>query len=51
MNKEIESLKNVCKPVLEYLKKNYNPHCSLIITDTYIRLVEDKIGIPVENLN
>ncbi|MCH3962954.1 MAG: hypothetical protein LKE46_01650 [Clostridium sp.] len=50
MNKGIKSLEKICKPVVDYLKDNYNPHCAVVITDNQIRLVEDKIGIPVERV-
>ena len=48
-NKAIKSLEEVCKPVVDYLKNNYHPHCTVVITDSEIRLVEDKIGIPVRS--
>ncbi|AND84231.1 hypothetical protein CTDIVETGP_1589 [Clostridium tyrobutyricum DIVETGP] len=44
---EINSLKELCNPIVDYLKNNYNPHCTVIITDVEIKLVEDKIGIPI----
>ncbi|NFN14645.1 hypothetical protein FDB56_06955 [Clostridium botulinum] len=49
MNKsnEIKKLEEVCKPVVDYLKKNYDPHCAVVITDSQIRLVRDEIGIPI----
>jgi hypothetical protein len=46
---EINSLKELCKPVVDYLKNSYNPHCTVIITDVEIKLVEDKIGIPMRS--
>ncbi|AKA68499.1 hypothetical protein [Clostridium scatologenes] len=48
-NKAMESLKKICTPVCDYLKDNYNPHCTVIITDNEIKLVEDKICIPVRS--
>ncbi|WP_252224646.1 MULTISPECIES: helix-turn-helix transcriptional regulator [unclassified Clostridium] len=44
---EIKKLEEVCKPVVDYLKKNYDPHCTVVITDSQMRLVRDEIGIPV----
>ncbi|MBN1076984.1 hypothetical protein [Clostridium botulinum] len=44
---ELKRLEEVCKPVVDYLKKNYDPHCTVVITDSQIRLVRDEIGIPV----
>ncbi|NFR85713.1 helix-turn-helix domain-containing protein [Clostridium botulinum] len=44
---EIKKLEEVCKPVVDYLKKNWDPHCTVVITDSQIRLVRDEIGIPI----
>ncbi|OSA98149.1 UNVERIFIED_ORG: hypothetical protein B2H98_05520 [Clostridium botulinum] len=44
---ELKNLEEVCKPVVDYLKKNYDPHCTVVITDSQMRLVRDEIGIPV----
>ncbi|NFS61085.1 hypothetical protein FDF00_09010, partial [Clostridium botulinum] len=44
---ELKKIEEVCKPVVDYLKKNYDPHCTVVITDSQIRLVRDEIGIPV----
>ncbi|MEG0133818.1 MAG: hypothetical protein RR782_06800 [Clostridium sp.] len=45
---EIKILKNICSPVVDYLKENYDPYCTVIITDYQIKLVRDEIGIPIE---
>lgn len=44
----VQELEEICKPVVEYLKKNYDPHCTVVITDSHIKLVRDEIGIPVK---
>ncbi len=44
---KIKNLEEVCKPVVDYLKRNYDPHCAVVITDSQIRLVRDEIGIPI----
>lgn len=41
--KELEIL---CKPLVEYMNKRYSPHDTLIITGEYVKIVQDKIGIP-----
>lgn len=45
----IKTLEDICKPVVDYLKNNYNPHCTVIITNNQIKLVEDKISVPVRS--
>lgn len=49
MKEKIKALEEVSKPVADYLKSNFDPHCTVIITDSHIRLVRDEIGIPVRN--
>jgi hypothetical protein len=48
MPKEVQLLQDICKPVSDYLKENYDPHTTIIITDSIIKLVKDEIGIPIK---
>ena len=43
----IEELERVCKPVVEYMKKNCSPHETIVITDEQFKIVADTIVIPV----
>lgn len=45
--KEFKDLEVACKPIIDYLRKNYNPYTSVVITDSQIKLVEDLAGIPI----
>ena len=47
MDKHKELLE-VCRPVLEYLRDNWNPNCSVIIANDYIKVVSDEIGLPIK---
>jgi len=44
----IEQLKEICKPIVEWLKENYGPYYTVVITDEHIRIVRDEVGIPIE---
>lgn len=46
--KDIEDLKDVCMTVVNYLKVNFDTYCTVVITDSQIRLVRDEIGIQLE---
>lgn len=47
MNKKmIDELEKVCTPVVELLRREYDPHCTIIIDSKCIRLVRDEVGIP-----
>lgn len=45
---KMDKLEELCRPISDYLKENYCPYDSVVITDDKIRLVRDEIGIPVE---
>jgi hypothetical protein len=45
---KMDKLEELCKPISDYLRENYCPHDSIVITDDKIRLVRDEIGIPVD---
>lgn len=49
--KEISKLEKLCKPIVEYLNKNHNPHCQVIISDESIKLVAVEIGIPINDID
>ena len=44
----MEELEELCKPLVDFLKEHYDLHTSIIISQDYIRLVRDEIGIPLE---
>ena len=43
---ETRKILKLCKPLLTYLKENYDPHSTLIISEDYIRIVRDEVGLP-----
>ena len=45
---KIDKLEEMCRPISDYLKENYCPYDTVVITDDKIRLVRDEIGIPVD---
>lgn len=45
---EAEQLEKLCQPVVDWLKKNHDPHTEVHISEDRIDLVESVIGIPVE---
>ncbi|APM37329.1 hypothetical protein [Clostridium kluyveri] len=49
LNGSMKSLEKVCKPVVDYIRDNYNPHVTVVITDSQIKLLEDKMSIPIES--
>lgn len=49
MEEKIKELEQLGEPIVDYLKNNWDPHCTVIITDSHIRLIRDEIGIPVKS--
>ena len=47
-NKMLEELAIASKPLIEFLEKYYDPHTSVIVTEGYIKVVTDEIGINTE---
>lgn len=46
MNEKMGEFEEVCKPVIEYLRKYYNPMCKVIISDGFSEVVVNDIGVP-----
>lgn len=44
---EINTLKRICIPVVEFMRENCSPHDTLIITDEQFKIVTDSICVPV----
>jgi hypothetical protein len=44
----MDTIRELGEPLLELLKNNCNPYCSIIITDSHIQLVETQISIPTK---
>lgn len=49
LEEKVKELEQLCKPIADYLKNNWDLHCSVIITYNHIKLVRNEIGIPVKN--
>lgn len=45
MNEKMKEFEEICKPVIEYLRKHYNPMCKAIISDGFSEIVVNDIGI------
>lgn len=46
---DIKKLEKICKPIVKFLKENYDPYSTIVITDTHIKLTRDEVGIPVKS--
>lgn len=45
---EFELLKQAAKPMIDYLNKFYNPMTSAVITEGYVKIVAEEMGMPLE---
>lgn len=48
MNEEMKKLEELCLPIVEWLKKNYDPYTQVQITSDNIEMIQKVIGIPLE---
>lgn len=46
----LDTLKDLCKPVMDYLKEYLNPHQKIIISNGYIKIVSDDASIPMRDM-
>ena len=46
--KEVEKLKALCQPIVEWLEKNHDPYTQVQITSDNIELVQKTVGIPLK---
>ena len=44
--KEIVELEELARPLVDFLRDNYHPHVSVIVTDERVVVVEELISIP-----
>ena len=48
MEEKIKELKELSKPLVEWLEKNGNPHTAILIEMDSIKILETTYGIPLE---
>lgn len=44
---KIKEIEELTKPIIKYIKENYNPHTTIIISQDYTKVVVDEINIPM----
>ena len=44
---QFEYVKELCKPIREYLANNYDPHTTFLISMDNINIVRDEVNIPI----
>ena len=49
MEEKIKELNKISEPVINFIKENYNPHTTIIISEDSIKVVTDEINIPLIN--
>ena len=43
---QINELKELCEPLFDYLKENYDPYTAIVVVDGDIKLMRTEISIP-----
>lgn len=49
MEEKITKLNKISEPVIDFIKENYHPHTTVIISEDSIKVVTDEINIPLIN--
>lgn len=47
-NKHLNELKAAAMPLIEYMRKHYNPHNKIIVTLDRIEVLSGEMSVPVE---
>lgn len=47
---EIVKLVDLCKPIHDFLKKYFDPHCCVVISWDAVKVVRDEIGTPIKEV-
>ena len=51
MEEKIKELEQISNPIIEFLKRHYNPHTTIIINQDCVNVVTDEINIPVHRFS
>ncbi len=43
-----KELEKISQPIIEFIKKYYNPHTTVAISEDSIKVVSDEISIPIK---
>ena len=43
----LAQLKELSMPIVDYLNKYYNPHTKIVISNNFIEVLQEEMGIPV----
>ena len=50
-SKQAMYLQKLAQPLAEYMRDNYNPHVSIVITGERIAVIEDVLSIPNKSID
>ena len=42
---------NLAQPLIEYMRDNYNPHVSIVITSERVVVIEDVLSVPNKSID
>lgn len=45
---DLNKLTDLCKPLVDYIKQNYDPYTEIVITDSFIKVKNTTMGIPIQ---
>ena len=48
MEEKIKELEQISNPIIEFLKKNYNPYTTIIINQDCVKVVTDEMNMPIQ---
>jgi hypothetical protein len=49
MDNKLDELQKIAQPLVNFLRENYHPHCSIIVKVDAVKVVEDVMQVVYEN--
>lgn len=44
--KELEEIKKLCKPIVEYLEKKQDPYTEIVISMDFVKMKKEVLSVP-----
>lgn len=51
MNKKLDQLQELALPLKEYLEKNYDPHCEVVVSFNGVKIIREEMYLPAEKIH
>jgi len=47
MEERLKEVEKLCIPLVQFLRKNYDPHTEIIVSTDFVKVSQELLGVPV----